>query len=433
MRLPNELLFAVGSLLGPGDMARLMRSSRFFYELLVNTLYQRDADNKTTDNTSEYRPEKDCTCCSSALRWGCLTSNVDTLKRALAVPSTNIDMTLSWPHTFAMALDTACPSPVTTLTCLLDHGLPLNVAVFRDWYSKPLNYGPLSSLETFWPLLADILHAASLAPRWCPVPMVQCCLERGATLVVGDTTGAGALRHVMSSVWDHVLGLVQVRGPRQWKWPHVGAGKMEMRHDHCLHDGVACNVAMTRLLVSKDKADPDVVFPVRHAGRNRLSLPPNDSLLLRAVSDPRRPVELLQCLADAGADLQKLCEGGSKDDGQTQDDNYNTPLHAILRDAVLLRSLATYPRRRHWDCHPASLQYPKAEAILRFLLARGVPFNKGRGSALSPNHTESSRGGGSGNDRTLWLLDRWDPRWKRFCKRPRKAQRQRPVKRRRTV
>ncbi|KAL1895617.1 hypothetical protein Sste5346_005086 [Sporothrix stenoceras] len=305
MRLPNELLFGVGSLLCPGDMARLMRTSRFFYQLLVNTLYQRDADNKTSNNDNN-TADKDCSCCSSALRWGCLTSNVDTMKRALAVPG--IDMTLSWPHTFAMALDTSCPSPVTTLLCLLGHGLPINVPIFRDRYGKPIDYGPSSSLETFWPLLADILYAASQAPRWCPIPVIACCFEGGATLAVGDTSAAGsALRHLVSSVWDHVLRLVQVRGPRQWKYPHSTV--TQLRHDHCLHDGVACNVAVTRVLLRDGKADSNVVFPVRHVERYSLSAP-NDSLLVRAVSDPRRPVELLQCLADAGANLQKLCEGG---------------------------------------------------------------------------------------------------------------------------
>ena len=91
----------------------------------------------------------------------------------------------------------------------------------------------------------------------------------------------------------------------------------------------------------------------------------------------------------------------------------------IPEDAVRLRSLAAYPRRHYWDCYPGTVRHRKAEAILRFLLARGLPFEDG---GVRNGHLRSGRGGGSGNGRTLWLMDRWDQRWQRFCKRPGRTQ-----------
>ncbi|ERS97407.1 hypothetical protein HMPREF1624_05574 [Sporothrix schenckii ATCC 58251] len=384
MCLPNELLLAVSNLLEIGDLSRLARASRFCHRLLVDTLYQRDAAQRAFDENS-------CSCCSRALRWGCLTSSVGTLRRALAAPGA--DLSRSWPHAFAMALDTTCPSPLTTLDCLLNHGASASVPVFRGLHGKPIDGGPSSSRNTFWPLLADILDAAALPPRWCPVPVVACFLAHGATLALGSEygqNGVAGLSHIVSATWSHVLGLVQVRGPRRWTWSH--ADSPELRHDHCLHDAVPCNVALTRLLLQQGHADPNMAFGDRHPDRrgDNATGSPTDSLLLRAIADPRRPVELLQCLTDAGADLKRLCylHGSEKDSERQSRDR--PPLHAILEDAVRLRSLAAYPRRQHWDCYPRHVWYPKAEAILRFLLARGLPLGGNR------FQRESRRGGREG-------------------------------------
>ncbi|CAK7205337.1 hypothetical protein SEUCBS139899_008107 [Sporothrix eucalyptigena] len=376
MRLPNELLFDIADHLDLGSMARLMVSSRFLYQLLVDRLYRRDADARGT-----VQEGGGCLCCPSALRWGCRTSNVDTIRRAAT--ASGVSLRISWPHVLAMALDSGTPSPVRTLKCLLEHGLPANVVSL----SSPEDDRD-GRLPTFWPHLAAILEAAVRPPRWCPLPVVTAFLDHGGTLSMANESPENQvhLETIASAEWDRVQDLVQVRGPRQWRWPHPTSSGPTLRHDHCLHDTVPCNVALTRLLFERGRADPNIV-----------SMPPADGeslLMKRFLHDARRPVDLLRCLFDAGADLGSMvCHRGQ------------SRLHTILEDAVRQRSFAASPRRPAWDCYPAALSYNKAEDIVRFFLSRGLPGVDLGGDDLA-------------NRRTLWLLDRWDPHWQRLYRRP---------------
>ena len=347
-RLPNEILLAIAGHLDIQPLFCWMRTARCFYDLFVVLLYRRDID------AADRR---------LSLRAG-IQGNLAALHRVASCPS--------------------APARLYETAVLGDHAH----SVVSFLLSKGVVDASTAHKADFWPMLGTILEAALRPPRWCPVPVVSCFFEHGYSLKASATE--------MHAVWNMVFQLVQVYGPRPRRATSRGAD--ELRHDHCQHGSDACNVATMRLLLQKGKARPGA--DTAQAGT---------SLLARAMKDTRRPVELMRCLADAGADLNAPVPSASS--------GMCTPILAALEDALRLRSFAHNPRGRSWDCHPPQVEYPKADEAAQFLLSRGVD---GTAEVDDVDAAGGMRSKPGEDSLTLRLLDYWDPAWRRFKRRPSK-------------
>ncbi|EPE06432.1 hypothetical protein F503_02560 [Ophiostoma piceae UAMH 11346] len=353
-RLPNEILLAIAGYLDIQPLFCLMTTARCFYDLFVVLLYKRDLD------AADRR---------LSLRAG-IQGNLAALFRVASCPSAPARL-----YETAVRGDHAH----SVVSFLLTKGVVDESTVYKT---------------NFWPMLETIMDSALRPPRWCPVPIISCFFEHGYTLKSSSAE--------MHSVWNMVFLLVQVYGPRPRRITSgSGSSSDELRHDHCQHGSEACNVATMRLLLQKGKARPGP--DATQTGTN---------LLARAMKDTRRPVDLMRCLADAGADLNAPVPSASS--------GMCTPILAALEDALRLKSFAHNPRGRSWDCHPPQVEYSKADEAVQFLLSRGVNGTAEVAEAADVDAADGMKSKLGEDNLTLRLLDYWDPAWRRFKRRPSK-------------
>lgn len=342
--LPTEILIAIAGHLENQPLLYWMITSRYFYDVFVGLIYKRDLDAEDK---------------RLSLRAG-IQGNLAALHRVALCPSVPADL-------YQQAI--------------YGHHAQMTVAYLL---SKGVVDECTADKAAFWPMLKTILGAALRPPRWCPAPIISSFFEHGYRLNEASST------EETSAVWDMIFQLVQVHGPRPRRSGVSGSNTDDLRYDHCQHSTEACNVFMARLLLQKGKASSSASTG-------------DKSLLARAMQDKRRPVELMRCLADAGADLNAPVLSASS--------RTCTPILAALEDALRLKSLANNPRGRSWDCHPTQVEYPEADKIVQFLLSKGV----------DGTDEADSKTGKENDNLTLRLLDFWDPEWRRLKRRPFKS------------
>lgn len=367
LRLPNELLSQIARYLPRQDRYSWLLTCRLFRDLVIDRLYLDDILHDI-DGRIDGLPR--------SLHWGCSTGNVATLERARRV---GVD---EWNCSGLILAAIGGADPTRTVPYLLDNGADLD-----HWRSNT------------WPLVEAVLDSCHLPGRkWCPVPVLQALLVRGADL--------SRSHGLVMDVWFRIFTLEHVSlSPRRRST--ISTIALTATTDNsavpsvdrpCVHSS-PCRVATTKLLLFHG-ASPEA---------NNTS----HTLVTMAMAKLNRPAEIIQCLADGGADLNRRFSPGFQkyyyDERPRYPGYYEVPtswgytrhhaiespapIHLAAANAVLKSSLAQRPRGADWDTVSAMSLYFSVWRVTKVVsMVRCFGLCKGRaGWILYRKHTRDVR------------------------------------------